>query len=271
MTKFSKIASVVALALGVISTGAHADVFSLTGAATTGTVTNWAEGPAGTLTVTPGASLSSLLAGNAAAPGGNVELSKFAGPVSTLTGLVDGRAITLSSLTASDWFTGGSAGTYTTLTSQYISAAYQAAFHTTISSADLTAAITAFYNPNAALGGLSPYKFVSDPKISYVLQDGNDIKIGLAGLLDATLFLKQLSPLAPAGSQASEVVKVTYDGVTSYLYSFAATASGVSTTDGTHSYTGNYEVTIHAVPVPGTLALLGLGVTGLAALRRRSA
>lgn len=85
------------------------------------------------------------------------------------------------------------------------------------------------------------------------------------------MFLKQLSPLAPAGSQASEVVKVTYDGVTSYLYSFAATASGVTAGDVNGSYTGNYEVTTHAVPVPGTLALLGLGITGLAALRRRSA
>lgn len=271
MTKFSKIATVVALALGAISTGANAAVLLLTNEATTGSITKWAEGPAGTLTVTPGATLASLLAGDATAPGGNVELSKFAGPVSTLTGLIDGDAITLSSLTKSDWFTGANATTYTTLTSQYISAAYFAAFNSVISSADLTAAIAAFYNPNAILGGLSPYQFVSDPNVSYVLQQGDSIKIGLAGLIDATLFLRQLSPLAPLGSQASEVVKVTYNGVTSYLYSFDATPSGVSTTNGTRSYTGNYEVTINTVPVPGTLALLGLGVTGLAALRRRSA
>jgi hypothetical protein len=271
MTKFSKIAAVMALALGALSTGAQADVFTLIDEATTGTVTKWAEGPAGTLTVTPSATLDSLLAGNAAAPGGNVELSKFAGPVSTLTGTVNGRSITLSSLTMSDWFSAANAASYTSLTSQYISAAYFAAFNSVISNADLTAAITAFYNPNALLGGLAPFQFVSDPNISYVVQDGYDIKIGLAGLLDATLFLRQLSPTAPVGSQASEVVKVTYNGVTSYLYSFDATPSGVSANDRNGSYTGNYEVTTNAVPVPGTLALLGLGVAGLAALRRRGA
>lgn len=266
-----KSGALVALALGAASSAAYADIYTLDDAATAGLVTKWAEGPVGTLSVNPAASLDSLLAGDAAAPGGNVELSKFAGPVSTLTGTLNGHAITLSSLTKADWFTGNSFTTYTTLTEQYISAAYLAAFGAPISAADLNAAIQGFYNPSLVLGGLSPFQFVSDPNVSYVYQDGGELKIGLGGLFDATNFLRLLSPLAPAGSQASEVVKLTYGGVTSYLYTFDATASGVSANDQFRSYSGNYEVTTSAVPLPGTLALFGLGVAGLAALRRRKA
>ena len=267
-----KTGAIVALAIGAVaSSQAQAAIYTLDAAATTGTITKWAEGPAGVLSVNPAATLSSLLAGDASAPGGNVELSKYAGPVSTLTGTLNGQAITLSSLTKADWFAGSSYTTYTTLTQQYISAAYLAAFGAPISSADLNTAIQGFYNPNVALGGLAPFQFVSDPNISYVYQDGGELKIGLAGLYDATNFLRLLSPLAPTGSQASEVVKVTYGGVTSYLYSFDATPSGVSTNDNTRSYTGNYEVSVNAVPLPGTLALFGLGMAGLATLRRRKA
>ncbi len=267
-----KTGAIIALAFGAAaSSSAYAAVYTLDNAATSGLVTKWAEGPAGTLSVTPAATIDSLLAGDAAAPGGNVELSKFAGAVSTLTGTINGQAITLSSLTKADWFTGNSFGTYTSLTQQYISAAYQAAFGSAISAADLQTAIQGFYNPSVVLGGLAPFQFVSDPNISYVFQDGADLKVGLAGLYDATAFLRLLSPLAPAGSQASEVVKVTYGGVTSYLYTFDATPSGVSANDQFRSYSGNYEVTTSAVPLPGTLALFGLGVAGLAAIRRRKA
>lgn len=114
-----------------------------------------------------------MLAGSAAAPGGNVELSKFAGPVTTLSGTLGGTAISLRSLTLNDWFVGGNVATPTALTSSYISAAYSATHGgAAISAPDLQAATMSFFG----IGGQSPYKFVSDPNVSYVMQDGDEVK-----------------------------------------------------------------------------------------------
>jgi hypothetical protein len=49
------------------------------------------------------AALASALAGNAAAPGGNVELSKFGGPITTLNGTFGGKT---SAWKAWNWPTG---------------------------------------------------------------------------------------------------------------------------------------------------------------------
>ena len=78
------------------------------------------------------------------------------------------------------------------------------------------------------------------------------------------------------GFQASEVVKVTYNGKTNLLYSFSATESGLSNNrlgaDG-KSHSGNYEVTIQGVPpaaVPEPSVMLGLsGVAGVFATQRK--
>ena len=274
MMKFSKSGAALAVALALAASGAGAAV-SLSDATTSGgSVILWSEAggiltPTPSLSPAPAAALAGVLAGSAAAPGGNVELSKFAGPVTTLRGTLGGSTISLSSLTVNDWFVGGNAATPTALTSSYIRAAYSATHAgAAISDADLQAATMGFFGA----AGQSPYKLVSDPNISYVMLDGADVRIGLAGFLNAQAALQAiLGPgiVVPANAYASEVVKVEYAGVSQYLYSFAQpTASGVTAGDPNGSYTGNYEVGFK-VPEPASLALASLGLAGIAALRRR--
>lgn len=276
MMKFSKSGAALAVALALAAGSAGAAV-SLSDAATSGgSVTLWSEAggvltPTASISPAPSAVLAGVLAGSAAAPGGNVELSKFAGPVTTLSGTLGGNAISLRSLTLNDWFVGGNVATPTALTSSYISAAYSATHGgATISAPDLQTATMSFFG----IGGQSPYKFVSDPNISYVMLDGDEVKIGLAGFLNAQAALQAiLGPgvVVPANAYASEVVSVEYAGVSRYLYSFAQpTVSGVTAGDPNGSYTGTYEVGFK-VPEPATLALAGLGLAGITALRRRRA
>ena len=98
MMKFSKSGAALAVALALAAGGAGAAV-SLTDATTSGgSVILWSEAggiltPTPSLSPAPAAALAGVLAGSAAAPGGNVELSKFAGPVTTLSGTLGGTAI----------------------------------------------------------------------------------------------------------------------------------------------------------------------------------
>ena len=238
----------------------------------TGSTIVWSGGPLLTptsyLVPTPAglsAAQAALLdgSGSAAAPGGNVELSKFGGPVSTMSGTVNGKSIVLSSLQLTDW-TGG-------LDRRYIEGA-ASSIGESLSAGEMAAALAAFYAPSLP-GGLAPWQLVSDPNISYVDVDAaHTVSIGLAGFFDATFVLQQLFPTVtvPSGSQVSEVVKVTLGGsLTDYLYSFDATPSGVFAPGAPGfppSYTGNYEVQI---PEPESLALLGIGLIGLFVGRRR--
>jgi hypothetical protein len=113
---------------------------------------------------------------------------------------------------------------------------------------------------------------LSDPNIAYVNESDAGVTFGLAAHSDAG----NISPLL-AGLFASEVVKVTLNGVTDYYYSFAQpTDSGQTSLDGTKSHEGNYEFFIEdpkegeSVPEPATL--LGLLAVGgvFAASKRKS-
>jgi hypothetical protein len=248
------------------------------------------------------ANVQKVLDGNAANPTGNVELrasSEGAGfdftKNTTLTGQIGGKSVTLSSLTAADWFNtaSGSSSTYgannfaTTWFNKFYDAAGLASNESTIKLALNLPSVTPSsyirqqaYNAFLGIGGLQRS---SDPNISYINQNDTtgDIQIGLAGHLNLKTYY---APLLGAfgnflkdGFQASEVVKVTYNDKTDFLYSFSATASGLTNSLGVGadgaSHSGNYEVSIKGVPpaaVPEPSVMLGLlGVAGVFATQRK--
>jgi len=213
-----------------------------------------------------------VLDGNAISPTGNVELaasSEKAGfdftKNTSLSGTIGGKSITLSSLTSSDWAAVGTIWFKAALTANGYGAVVSNSFlYNTVWSKFTT--------------GSGQQRF-SDPNISYVNQDDTNgvISIGLAGHYDATSLLfgslnesernliNALRDSSKVGTaiQASELVKYTYEGQSSYLYSFYATSSGLVAKDDKVSHTGNYEVTFQgAKPVPVPAAFVGIAMTG---------
>lgn len=188
-------------------------------------------------------------------PGGNIELGDNdllipAQPAQTLTGTLPSGQLTVSSLLLADWNAPfGSAGL--TLAAKYLADAIFVGCGITVDTADpgFAALVTAFTaNPG-------PWIRLSDPNVSYANEDNGIVTLGLAGLLNA----KTLVPLTcpdpiptPDVIQASEVAKVTGESSTSYLYSFAATDSGITSDDATESHTGNYEISLPYDPPSAT-------------------
>ena len=248
--------------------------------------------------VNPTANLDSILAGNSANPGGNVELFASSETLTntqylasnartSVSGLVGGSMLTLSSLTADDWFGAGASRNTSyganNLANTWFNAFLNAAGQGSASLANRTQAYNTFF-------GIGGFQRSSDPNISYINTSGSDINIGLAGHYDLrTFYTRPGSPYAPLAAllpnrfQASEVVRATYNGTTQYLYSFFATPTGLTHSgsvgaDG-HSHSGNYQVSLPGVvtpppptAVPEPSAMLALfGLAGfLVTLRQQS-
>jgi hypothetical protein len=211
------------------------------------------------------ANVQKVLDGDATHPTGNVELAvsskqsgfDFTKSNTSLTGKIDGRDITLSSLTSADWTP--------SFTNTWLSQGLAA------NGFNLSPTLVSFVsNIFTQYGG--PQRF-SDPNISYVNEDDSTglIKIGLAGHWNANSLLiasingylasqqvgssnwsiaqTLLGTLGSKQIQASEVVKVSYNGGPSQLlYSFSATKSGLVAADDHESHSGNYELTLQGLP-----------------------
>lgn len=235
----------------------------------------------------------------------------------TLTGQVDGFDVVISSLTAADWFGEGNSSTSygsDDLANTWFDAAfaaygitdagiaqamsgvaYQTVFAQTGSfvlaelAADQAAAVApttaSLFDHFLTSGGFERF---SDPNVQSVASNADGgLDIVLAGHYDATpqLFsslnntaLAVVSSLAGGPIQASELVKVSYKGETSYKFGFSATQSGVVDPLDNVSHTGNYTLA-QAIPadepetVPEPSLLLGLTVVGgaIASTKRKSA
>lgn len=244
------------------------------------------------------ASLSTILTGNSSSPTGNVELfansetltnAQYAtySKVTSLSGQIGGKSITLSSLTAADWASTAAGGL--TLAQAWFNEALTAnGFGSLVNSSNQQkqAAYGQAWTKFNSGGGLQRF---SDSNISYVNQNDTtgQISIGLAGHYDATSLLfatltdtqkAQLNAFrdpskAGAPIQASELVKVSYNGLTKYLYNFSAKNSGLVEQGDGISHTGNYELLLAGIPpakVPEPSAMLGLmAVGGFLAAKRK--
>lgn len=303
MKKFLISASVVASVNVLASTAASA--FSVSG---TDYLLYDANGTSTFLN--PNANLDNILAGNSSSPGGNIELyassEKVGLPsflqsnaVTSVQGTVAGKTLTLSSLTATDWFGPSLNIAYgaDTFATKWFNAFYDAA-GLAANESGIKAALgipnvipvtsqqirTAVYQ--AFLGDqVKGFQRSSDPNISYVTTSGSDLLIGLAGHYDAKAYyaptLGPLAALIKDGFQVSEVVKAQYgDAPAQFLYNFSATKSGLTNSAGAGadflSHSGNYEVKLAgvvpppaaSVPEPSVvLSLIGLG--GLLAAKRK--
>ncbi|MEQ8542372.1 MAG: NF038130 family PEP-CTERM protein [Coleofasciculus sp. D1-CHI-01] len=293
-------ASILASVTGLATAPASATTFTLSGSDIIKyeAIDTNNDGILDTTVANPNADINALLQGNCSVPaylpqyqcqpgepGGNLELfasseqldlNQFLAnqDVTSLQATFDdGRSMTLSSLTAVDWFgedlnTGYGANT---LANRWFSDALDTYNINDSLLGFLGYSQESLYNTFLNSGGFQRF---SDANISYVNNDNGTVDIGLAGHYDARQMLLGVSSTQfEIPLQASEVVKVTHNGRTTYAYTFSAADSTLSSNDGTRSHTGVYDpqFTLDPVDVPEPSILLGLiGVGGLVVAKRQS-
>ena len=167
--------------------------------------------------VNQAADLDSLLSGDSDNPGGNLELFASsetlagqdafdANKTTSVSGKVGNQTLTLSSLNAKDWFTTSSGGYDTSYGANTLASRWFTEFYNN----GVKDSIEININTNTFFGTVSRtistgqylqdafnafrdnggFAATSDPNISYVYDDGNNIKVGLAGHHDLKAFYK---------------------------------------------------------------------------------
>lgn len=237
-------------------------------------------------------------------PGGNVELfanseqlslDKFLNytTVTSLTGDIGDKSITLSSLTATDWFGEDLNTSYTAknLATEWFEAALgfygiddQLLGFANMRIPKIPNSKENLFNAFRDKGGFQRF---SDPNIAYI--DMNDttgsLEVGLAGHFNAVDLIfdgltdqqKNLLSVFLQGKpvQAAELVKIDYDGETSYHYSFSAAKSGLIEQGDMISHTGLYDpelptnVAVKEAPEPSFVLGSLLAAGGMFAAKRK--
>ena len=224
-----------------------------------------------------------------------------------LTGKINKKDITISSLTKSDWTEAVATKWVTdalgaTLAQNPVIGAVLQAEGIDVSNPVVLNGLIASLSQEL-LGSDEVLARLSDPNVSFVEQASvtEEISIGLIGhnnLFDveayASFFYEGLADLTNKSSQAieagigqltggqglklqaSELVKVIYNGETTYEYSFKADATGVTETSDGESHSGQYIVKIDGMEMeppastPEPSAMVGLAaLVGLYAGKRK--
>ncbi|MGD1936280.1 MAG: NF038130 family PEP-CTERM protein [Cyanophyceae cyanobacterium] len=241
---------------------------------------------------------------------GNIELDGDSetpggwGDAVSVTGEISGQSITVSSLTAADWLADvdGQELGLTWITDAVTALAAQNPVLGAILGSDASVIAGAAsdlwdYLKADSDAFTALFSRMSDPNVSFVEEEGGNINIGLIGHFNAfdipgyeDLLINGLAdaldvPTALVGAllaevdlsfQASELVKVIYNGETQYKYSFSATDTGVTEASDGVSHSGEYIVTLEGAGIeppaktPEPSLMLGLaGLAGLYASKRK--